>query len=59
MISYLGYEIEIRKTTPESGWPHDHYYIVRWGGVEVSKHPTREFAEHWIDQVQARFERLS
>lgn len=58
MVEYRGYTIEIRQATPDSGWPRDHYYVVLWGGAVRTKQPSFEFAKTWVDQTQARFERL-
>jgi hypothetical protein len=53
---YRGYEIT--KLPAQAGGQWDHYYAIRFGGIEVHREPTMEFAMRWVDQTQARFERL-
>jgi hypothetical protein len=58
VLVYREYEIAKLPARAGSGWPLDHYYSIRWGGVVVCKQPSLDFAKSWIDQTQARFERL-
>ena len=57
VIVYRGYEIQRLPALPGSMWIN-HYAVKFIGGVTVSIHPTADFAHEWIDQTQARFERL-